>query len=68
MRHPKNLSVPARMLTGMSNRESDNRVIEDRGCNDRETTGTLFADPVAYLAQFGIVAEVTAETSLPAAA
>jgi hypothetical protein len=28
----------------------------------------VFADPVAYLARFGIVAEIVSDTSLPVAA
>ncbi len=33
-----------------------------------ETVEIVFEDPVAYLARFGIEAEVVAETVLPAAA
>lgn len=36
--------------------------------NDREATERVFADPVAYLAGFGIDAELVAETTLAAAA
>ena len=32
------------------------------------TVDDVFADPVAYLAQFGIRAELVADTTLPAAA
>lgn len=33
-----------------------------------EATEAVFEDPVAYLASFGIEAEVVAESALPAAA
>lgn len=54
----ENLSVPPRMLTGMSNQAH----------NDTETIESIFSDPVAYLARFGIDAELIAEPSLPVAA
>ena len=54
----RNLSVPSRTLKVMSNAQS----------NRTETTEIVFEDPVAYLARFGIEAEVVAETILPAAA
>ena len=53
-----NLSVPARMLTNMSNRD----------CNDSETTIRIFSDPVGYLAEFGIDADLIADTIVPVAA
>ena len=56
--HPGNLSVPGRMLIDMN--------IDQY--NDRPTTVEIFADPVAYLDTYGILAEVISETSLPAAA
>lgn len=54
----------------MSNRTS-NRISNrdsDRDSNDTATTQMVFADPVAYLAGLGLVAEIVAETVLPAAA
>lgn len=36
--------------------------------NHKPDTSDVFADPVAYLASFGIDSELVAETSLPAAA
>lgn len=53
-----NLSVATRTLKVMSNAQS----------TQTETTEIIFEDPVAYLARFGIEAEVVAETILPAAA
>jgi hypothetical protein len=35
---------------------------------DTKSFGNIFGDPVGYLAQFGIDAELIAETTLPAAA
>jgi len=35
---------------------------------DTTTISNIFGDPVGYLAQFGIDAELIAETTLPAAA
>lgn len=63
MEHPgwrpeRNLSVPTRTLKVMSNVQS----------SQTETAEIVFEDPVAYLARFGIEAEVVAETVLPAAA
>lgn len=46
------------MLTDMSNRDTSVRI----------TVDDVFDDPVAYLALFGIGAEVVADTTLPAAA
>lgn len=46
------------MLTGMSNSDS----------NDAQTTRSIFSDPIAYLAELGIEAEVVADTSMPVAA
>lgn len=46
------------MLADMSNRDF----------NDTTTAHVIFDDPVAYLAEHGIEAELVAETSLPAAA
>jgi hypothetical protein len=54
----ENLSVPARMLTGMSNRDR----------NDSETTIRIFSDPVGYLAEFDIDADLIADTTVPVAA
>lgn len=54
----RNLSVATRSLKVMSNVQS----------NETETTEIVFEDPVAYLARFGIEAEVVAEMVLPAAA
>lgn len=54
----RNLSVATRNLKVMSNVQS----------NETETTEIVFDDPVAYLARFGIEAEVVATTILPAAA
>lgn len=54
----ENLSVPARMLTDMSNRD----------CNDYETTTRIFSDPVGYLAEFGIDADLITDTIVPIAA
>lgn len=54
----RNLSVATRTLKVMSNVQS----------NETETTEIVFEDPVAYLARFGIEAEVVAATALPAAA
>jgi hypothetical protein len=54
----ENLSVPARMLTDMSNRD----------CNDSETTIRIFSDPVGYLAEFGIDADLIADAIVPVAA
>jgi hypothetical protein len=53
-----NLSVPARMLRDMSNSNFD----------DTANGLSIFDDPVSYLADLGIDAEVVAETSMPAAA
>lgn len=50
--------MPARILTDMSNRDIE----------DRKAAETAFADPVEYLAGFGIEAELVAEATLPAAA
>ncbi len=58
MRDRKNLSVVPRMLTVMSNRDMTAQIAAD----------DAFDDPVAYLAQFGIGAELVADTTLPAAA
>ncbi|HUG31616.1 MAG TPA: hypothetical protein VMM14_01885 [Acidimicrobiia bacterium] len=52
----------------MSNRAFDNGAIDDQESGECQTTGSVFDDPVAYLAQFGIVAELTQATSLPTAA
>lgn len=57
-RDRENLSVVGRMLTDMSNRDMKAQI----------TVDDVFADPVAYLAQFGITAELVADTTLPAAA
>lgn len=54
----RNLSVPTRILKVMSNVHY----------SETETTEIVFEDPVAYLARFGIEAEVVAATVLPAAA
>ncbi len=54
----RNLSVATRTLKVMSNVDS----------NQTEATEIVFEDPVAYLARFGIEAEVVAATVLPAAA
>lgn len=54
----RNLSVATRTLKVMSNVQS----------SQTETAEIVFDDPVAYLARFGIEAEVVAETALPAAA
>lgn len=53
-----NLSVATPTLKVMSNLQS----------SQTETADIVFDDPVAYLARFGIEAEVVAETVLPAAA
>lgn len=50
--------MPARMLTDMSNRD----------CNDYETTTRIFSDPVGYLAEFGIDADLITDTIVPIAA
>ena len=50
--------MPARMLTVMSNRD----------CNDSETTIRIFSDPVGYLAEFDIDADLIADTIVPVAA
>ena len=62
----RNLSVPGRSLNLMSNRTSKSD--SDRNRNDTTTTQSVFADPVAYLAGLGLMAEIVAETALPAAA
>lgn len=49
------------MLTDMNNREP-------RDTRDTTAISSIFGDPVAYLANFGIDAELISETSLPAAA
>ncbi len=54
----RNLSVATPTLKVMSNLQS----------SQTETAEIVFEDPVAYLARFGIEAEVVAETVLPAAA
>lgn len=54
----ENLSVPAGTLRDMSNTD----------VNDPRTTTLVFADPVSYLASFGIDAEIVVETAMPAAA
>lgn len=54
----RNLSVPTRTLRDMSKVQS----------TQTETAAVVFEDPVAYLASFGIEAEVVAESILPAAA
>lgn len=46
------------MLTVMSNQD----------LNDTETTQRIFGDPVGYLAELGIRADVIAETIVPVAA
>ena len=58
----RNLSVPRRSLTPMSNRyqKSDG--------NDTATTQLVFSDPVKFLADLGLTAEIVTETALPAAA
>jgi len=61
---PQNLSVPGRSVTDMSN-DIDTKSIETH----TETLSTdAFTDPVAYLAAFGIVANLVDETSLAVAA
>lgn len=42
--------------------------MSDAQSSQTETAEIVFEDPVAYLASFGIEAEVVAETVLPAAA
>lgn len=59
----RNLSVPARTLTGMSNSDLNH-------AGDPEA---IFADPVAYLARFGIESTLVRDVpvtdpALPAAA
>lgn len=54
----ENLSVPARILRDMSYTD----------VNDPRTTALVFADPVSYLAGFGIDAEIVVETAMPSAA
>lgn len=54
----ENLSVPPRMLMDMSDKDS----------NNVENATDIFSDPVGYLAQFGIDAELIAETTVPVAA
>ncbi len=54
---PGNLSVPGRRLIDMNTSNGPIELAED-----------VFGDPVAYLAAFGIDAELVADTSLPAAA
>jgi hypothetical protein len=54
----ENLSVAPRMLSDMSNQVT----------NETADIENIFGDPVGYLAQFGIDAELIAETTLPAAA
>ena len=54
----ENLSQPLFMLTDMNNQDP----------RDTSDISSIFGDPVAYLANFGIDAELISETSLPAAA
>jgi hypothetical protein len=51
------------MLIDMSNKH-----LREQETSDKETTQLIFDDPVGYLAQYGIGAQVIAETTLPAAA
>lgn len=44
------------------------KLMSKRDFNNAETTAIVFADPVGYLAGFGIEAEAVAETTIPAAA
>lgn len=61
---PQNLSVPGPSVTDMSN-DIDNTRHETRA----ETLPVdAFTDPVAYLAGFGLVADLVEDTSLAAAA
>ena len=62
------MSVPARLLTGMSNRTLEISPISHQENDECQTTDSVFNDPVAYLAQFGIAAELTTETTLSIAA
>jgi hypothetical protein len=54
----ENLSVAPRMLSDMSNQVT----------HETADIENIFGDPVAYLAQFGIDAELVAEHTIPAAA
>lgn len=42
--------------------------MSNKHMNEAETANLVFADPVEYLAQFGIEAELVTQTTLPAAA
>lgn len=58
--HPENLSVPGRNLEIMSTfNETD---------TSNQQAHDVFADPVAFLAKYGIEATLVAETTLPVAA
>jgi len=65
-----NLSVSARNLSSMSNRDFKRDTTTDRDPDRASQVDALhvFDDPVAYLAVFGIVAQIVDETILPAAA
>lgn len=56
----------------MSNRTFDSSAIDSpishQESDEYQTTDSVFDDPIAYLARFGIAAELTAETSLSTAA
>lgn len=52
----------------MSNRTFDITSVSHRENDEYQTSDSVFDDPVAYLARFGIAAELTAETSLSTAA
>lgn len=54
----ENLSVPPLMLIHMNNQQLE----------DTTSISNIFGDPVGYLAQFGIDAELIAETTMPVAA
>jgi hypothetical protein len=64
----ENLSVPPRNLAGMTN-SNFNPDIDFNADPDIAVAGSdVFADPVAYLASFGITAVVVARATMPAAA
>lgn len=42
--------------------------MSDADFNHSQDTNVIFSDPVAYLARFGIEAELIVESSMPAAA
>ena len=66
----ENLSVSARNLSRMSNRDLKRDISQDHhpDRDSRVDAGNVFDDPVAYLAALGITAQIIDATALPAAA